>query len=64
MKKIINLVLILALTLVLVTGCQKESAKKPDTFTSTYELSGADKGRSIIIRGNKDGSFGDSRSIP
>jgi hypothetical protein len=41
--------------MVLVTGCQKESVKKPDTFTSTYKLAGSDNGRNIIVRGNKDG---------
>jgi len=58
MKKIVNLGLILVL-IVLVTACQKESVKKPDTFTSTYELAGADKGRSITITGIKDGSPGE-----
>ena len=59
MKKIINLVLIPVLAIVLVTGCQKKSVKNPDTFTYTYQLSGADKGRSIIVSGNKDGSPGE-----
>jgi hypothetical protein len=57
MKKI--KILILVFVLVIVTGCQKESVKKPDSFTSTYELAGADKGRSIIVSGNKDGSPGE-----
>jgi hypothetical protein len=59
MKKKINLVLILVLAIMLVTGCQKKPVKKTDTFTSTYQLSGADKGRSIIVSGNKDGSPGE-----
>jgi len=59
MKKIISLILILVFTLVLVTGCQKKSVNKSDIFTSTYDLAGADEGRSIRISGNKDGTPGE-----
>ena len=59
LKKIPNLIVILILSIVLLTGCQKESMRKPDAFTSTYELAGANKWRSIIVRGNKDGSPGE-----
>ena len=57
-KKIIIIVLIsiLLLPVFLMSGCKKVTKVQPDTFTATYEL--PEKGRSISISGNSEGTPG------
>jgi hypothetical protein len=59
MKKkiiILNLVGILLLSALLMTGCRKTPGAAPDTFISTYTL--AEGGRSISISGKSEGMPG------
>jgi hypothetical protein len=60
MKKktiIINIIGILMLSALLITGCQKASDTTSDTFTATYQFT--EEGRSISISGNNDGMPGE-----
>ena len=59
MKKkiiIIALICILLLPVFLMSACKKAIKVQPDTFTATYEL--PEKGRSISISGNSEGTPG------
>jgi len=59
MKKkiiIIALICILLLPVFLMSACKKATKVQPDTFTATYEL--PEKGRSISISGNSEGTPG------
>ncbi len=60
MKKktiIINIIGLLALLALLITGCQKAPNAPPDTFTATYQFT--EEGRSISISGNSNGMPGE-----
>jgi hypothetical protein len=54
---VISIIVILVLSIVLTTGCQKVPGNLPDTFATTYYL--AEGGRSISVSGNSDGMPGE-----